>query len=280
MAEKLLHKGQSVYAADGTYLGLLLQCDARFMVVGSRRWGPDHWIVPNEEVAAAAPDIVILRTIPAALHLETAEPWWPPSDHIGNADGVDVEPLRAGMAEVEDKSVGTRRHASGDPSSNADDPPRPPLPSPDDVIGLDRERIERLDAQVERLIAAEIEDLELGAACARPAGMAAGPRERAAFVRDALEPVPWPAETTPRPIASPPQRAGQVPAEPRVLTGAGAEASRTPETFELVLCAVGFSVVEAQAIATGGFRGLRTLHRAQGAPETVGPIPGSARVSK
>jgi hypothetical protein len=36
MAEKLLRKGQSVYAADGTYLGRLLHYDPRFMVSAPR----------------------------------------------------------------------------------------------------------------------------------------------------------------------------------------------------------------------------------------------------
>ncbi len=71
MAEKLLRKGQSVYAADGTYLGRMLQCDARFMVIGNSRWKPDHWIIPNEEVAAAADEVVILRGVPGALRPET-----------------------------------------------------------------------------------------------------------------------------------------------------------------------------------------------------------------
>ncbi len=257
MAEKLLRKGQRVYAADGTFLGRLLQCDARFMVIGRSRWKPDHWIIGNEEVAAFAADVVILRSVPSALRPETSERWWPTPDPLGNADGIDLEPLRAGMAELDDKDAGTSppwRAPAEDAAARAT-----PVPSADDARRLDRERRVRLDARTERLITAEVEDLELGAPSEVPPGLESA--HDAAFDVEPVDPVPARRERgAVRKIIAAPRV--EAPAKPRPpeLTPVGEDACRTPRTLERVLRGAGLSVAEAHAIAEDGFRGLAALH--------------------
>lgn len=262
MAEKLLRTGQAVYAADGTYLGRLLQCDARFMVIGKSRWRPDHWLVANEDVAATDHDAVILRTLPDSIRPETAEAWWPPSDRIGNANGVDLEPLRAGMAEMLDKSVGVVPL----PSPAGTSRPEPPLPSPEDVDRLDRERLDRIEAVIDRYIAAEIEDLEIDAACASPPGFEHCARYDTAFGLDRTgwieEQVRAGAQRSGPPggpgFVTPPP-APPVSTVPAPASTVGAEASRSAAALGRLLREQGFSAAEAEAIASGGFEALARL---------------------
>jgi hypothetical protein len=267
MAEKLLRRGQTIYAADGTYLGRMLQCDARFMVIGNSRWKPDHWIIPNEEVAAASGNAVILRSLPDAIRPEISELWWPPCDPIGNANGVDLEPLRAGMAEMEDKRVGTAETRPAGASvagrgSRAD----PPLPTPEDAYGLERERVARIDAQVDRYIAAEIEDFQIAAACATPSGFEHVARYDVAFALDATSWTHGNVETMPRALSSVSARRGEARSAP-ALSLVGNGASRNPRALERVLRKAGFSRLEAKAIVSGGFQALAAFReKAPAAP--------------
>jgi hypothetical protein len=78
----------------------------------------------------------------------------------GDERGVDVEPLRAGMAELDDPAVGR------EPESVRSLPPvrrraeTPAVSAPGAAS--------RLDEDVAHHLADEVEDFELGGACARP----------------------------------------------------------------------------------------------------------------
>ena len=246
--ENDVRRGQTVYAADGTYLGGVLQCDSRVVVIGRSRFTCDHVVVPVEEVAASASDVLILRDLPEAIRPETAEPWTLPPDASGNANGVDLEPLRAGMAEIEDEGVGTA------PASGRREAPRPAewnalLPSPEDVWRLDGERVARLDAEIDRCLAEEIEDFEIGAGCAPPASE----EPAQANVEDRR---PAPAEEIRKSEEPPPRRGGSA---PRRATRAAAKAARSSQAFERMVQGAGFSRAEARAIAAGGFAGLASF---------------------
>jgi hypothetical protein len=253
MMTPTVRKSQTVYAADGTCLGRVLQCDSHFVVIGRGRLTSDHIVVPLEEVAASGSDVLFLRALPSAVLPETAEPWTPPADASGNANGVDLEPLRVGMAEIEDKNVGI---APPPGESATDRPPAEerdaPLPSPDDVWRLDCERIARLDAEIDECLVEELEDFEIGAACAPPAG-----EEMAGPSRDLVERPPEPAATGEQREERPAPRVTVRPA--RTLTPAAMRALRSARRFEHVLRRAGFSRVEASAIAAGGFKALASL---------------------
>ena len=247
--ENHVRRGQTVYAADGTYLGGVLQCDSRFVVIGRSRFTSDHVVVPIEEVAASASDVLILRDLPGAIRPETAEPWAPPPDASGNANGVDLEPLRAGMAEIEDESFGIAA------ASGPGEAPRPAerdalLPSPEDVWRLDGERVARLDAEIDRCLAEEIEDFEIGAGCAPPAW-----EEPAQG--DVEDRRPRPAEEVRKGEEPPPRRGGL--SAPRRATRAATKAARSSQAFERMVQGAGFSRAEARAIAAGGFVGLSSF---------------------
>ncbi len=94
---------------------------------------------------------------------EAGELWSPRRDPLGTASGVDLEPLQGGMAEID-----RREHAVHEEPTEAAAGPvscawrwaagRPPRPEAHLAAG---------DEDVERLIEAEIDDYELGAACTR-----------------------------------------------------------------------------------------------------------------
>lgn len=165
MAVLLVDKGQAVYSADGAYVGRVLQCDASLVVVGESRWALDHYLLSRDDVAASNARIAILRMPRADVRPESSEPWIPPRDAEGRAAGVDQEPLRAGMAEVEDPRVGTE---ASPPAASA---PRPAWPR-----GAPAEaEAARPGADVGRRIEEELLDYELGGACAPPGAATAGP---------------------------------------------------------------------------------------------------------
>jgi hypothetical protein len=251
--ENIVRKGQTVYAADGTLLGGVLQCDSHFLVVGRSRWTSDHFVIPVEEVAASGSNLLILRALPEDMRPETAEPWTPAPDPSGNANGVDIEPLRAGMAEIEDAGAGIAASPEVDAAGEASTRraiPDPLLPSPEDARGLERERVARLDAEIDRHLVDELEDFELGAGCAPPAAEET--------------PRGTPAVSPPRPLA-PHVRRGEravrreVAGPAATLSPAAMKATRSTRAFERILRRSGFSPAEARAIATGGFDALVSL---------------------
>ncbi|MFL5300931.1 MAG: hypothetical protein ACJ79R_11385 [Anaeromyxobacteraceae bacterium] len=257
---KIVRKGQAVYAADGRRLGAVLQCDSSIMIIGQSRWASDHVVVPIEQVAASGPGLVILSAPMDSIRPETAEPWPLPRDPVGNANGVDIEPLRAGMAELEDERV-TAASPSGDAMGAPETErtrPDPPLPSPEDAWELERARMARVDADLERRIAEELEDFEIGAGCALPTAEEV-PRIGAGR------------ELADRPLPSRTRDASQADgghdrpggfAATRTLTRAATEAARGPRALEHFLRSAGFSRAEAKAIAVGGFHALASLvHR-------------------
>ena len=126
------------------------------------------------------------------------------------------------------------------------------LPSPDDVWRLDCERIARLDAEIDECLVEELEDFEIGAACAPPAG-----EEMAGPSRDLVERPPEPAATGEQREERPAPRVTVRPA--RTLTPAAMRALRSARRFEHVLRRAGFSRAEASAIAAGGFKALASL---------------------
>lgn len=258
---KIVRKGQAVYAADGQRIGAVLQCDSCIMIIGRSRWASDHVVVRIEQVAASGPDCVILSAAVGAVRPETAEPWPLPRDPVGNANGVDIEPLRAGMAEIEDERAGTAASPADDAVDAPDTGrarPDPPLPSPEHAWELERARMAREDAEVERRIAEELEDFENGAGCALPMGEEV-PRIGAG--RDIAD----------RPLSSRALDASQADgrhdraggfAATRALTRAATQAARGTRALEHFLRSAGFSRSEAKAIAVGGFHALASLvHR-------------------
>ncbi|HEX9288734.1 MAG TPA: hypothetical protein VF904_04345 [Anaeromyxobacteraceae bacterium] len=285
MAEKLQRSGAAVYAADGTYLGRQLQCDHSFMVIAKSWWRLDFFVVPLEEVAEVGAASVTLRCLADDVRPETADPWSPPPDPLGNANGVDLEPLRAGMAEFD----GT--HATASPEPRTSQPvtmsrPDPPLPSPEDIYGLDRERIARIDAQIDRYIAAELEDLLIAASCETPAGFQHVASYEAAFDLDATTHAHRPPAHRTRVVF--PVPAGDrgtrfqenVAPESRISSFVGDEAARDPQALERALRRAGFSLVEAEAIASGGYEALAALRSASppvaAAQQQAGSEPASA----
>lgn len=247
--ESIARRGQTVYAADGTHMGSVLQCDSRFIVIARSRWTSDHLVVALEEVAASGSDLLILRDLADALRPETAEPWTPAPDPSGNADGVDLEPLRAGMAEIEDRSAGitaARRAPAPAPEPDAH------LPTPDDAWELKRVRIARIDAEIDRCIGDELADFEIGAGCAPPTPEAGGARGPSEPVGRA--PPPRLQDVLRRAEAAPAS-----PGRPPTATRAATLAARSKRAFERALHRVGFSRLEAKAIAAGGFRTLSAL---------------------
>ncbi len=247
--ENIARRGQTVYAADGTHMGSVLQCDSRFIVIARSRWTSDHLVVAMEEVAASGSDLLILRDLADALRLETAEPWTPAPDRSGNADGVDLEPLRAGMAEIEDRSAGCAP-ARGTPAPAAE--PGAHLPTQEEAWELERARIARIDAEIDRCIGEELADFEMGAGCAPPTPEADGARPSEPVGR---APPPRLQDVLRRAEAA----ASALPGRPQTATRAGALAARSRRAFERALHRVGFSRLEAKAIAVGGFRTLSAL---------------------
>jgi hypothetical protein len=256
--QKIVRRGQAVYAGDGQHLGAVLQCDSRIMIIGRSRWASDHFVVPVEEVAASGPDLVILSALMDSVRPETAVPWSLPRDPVGNANGVDLEPLRAGMAEIEDERAGI---AASPPGDAVDAPearrarPDPPLPSPEDAWELERVRMARVEAEIDRRIAEELEDFEMGAGCALPMaeeGSRLGARRE-------LAGRPSPSHALDASQADRGHvRSGGVAAAPTV-TRAAMEAARGTRSLERSLRSAGFSRAEAKAIAVGGFHALASL---------------------
>jgi hypothetical protein len=255
--ESIVRKGQTVYAADGTYLGGVLQFDSSFIVVGRSRWTSDHVIIPVEEVAASESNLLILRDLPDAVRSETAEPWSPPPDPSGNANGVDIEPLRAGMAELEDRCVGIARIPEAGAEARASIRGAEGdalLPSPEDARALTRERIAKLDSEVDRCILEELEDFAIGSACASPAS------EEAAGTDATRETV----TLSPRSRSLHVQPSDEVPARASArarppITRAATKAAQSRRALERIVQSSGFSRAEAQAIAAGGFAALVAL---------------------
>jgi hypothetical protein len=173
---------------------------------------------------------------------------------------VDIEPLRAGMAEIEDERAGTAASPRGDAVDAPETErarPDPPLPSPEDAWELERARMERVDAEIEQRIAGELEDFEIGAGCALPMAEEA-PRIGAGH------------ELADRPLLSRALDASPAGSHVRpggfvatwTLTPAATETARGTRALEHFLRSAGFSRAEAKAIAVGGFHALASLvHR-------------------
>jgi hypothetical protein len=255
---KSVRRGQAVHAADGRRLGAVLQCDSRFMIIGRSRWASDHVVVPIELIAASGPDLVIRSAPMDSVWPETAEPWPLLRDPVGNANGVDIEPLRAGMAEIDDERAGTVAGAPGDAVDTTETErarPDPPLPSPEDAWELERARMARVDAEIERRIAGEVEDFENGAGCALP--MAEEAPRLGAGHEGADRPLRSRALDAARAGGSHVRPGGFAATWP--LTRAATAAARGTRALEHRLRSAGFSRAEAKAIAVGGFHALASL---------------------
>lgn len=255
--------GITVYAADRTYLGRLLRRDDRFLVVATSWWRLDFLVVPYEEVAAVRRSTLVLRCLADGVRLETAEPWSPPPDPLGNANGVDVEPLRAGMAEFDGKQV------DASPKPRVSPPlvmsrPEPPLPSPDDIHRLDRERIERIDAQIDRYIAAELEDLLIAASCETPPGFEHAASYETAFGVNASAAAHRHPDREARIVVAVPAGDGGARVQEevgpdRIFSFVGDAVARDPNALEQILRSAGLSALEAEAIVSGGYGALAAL---------------------
>jgi AhpD family alkylhydroperoxidase len=184
--------GQIVYASDGARLGRVSHChDSGFVIAKGVVFAKDYPVF-YDEVLTAEGGVVQLRFASSALLCEEeAEPWDPPRDPVGTAGGVDLEPLRAGMAEIDQEQERLRATEQGqDEGSGRRDrgwavlarlaralrggePPRPAraAAAPADV---GRPWASAM-AEIERRIAEEVEDFEQEAGCA-----ARGEEERCA----------------------------------------------------------------------------------------------------
>ena len=281
MAEKLQRNGAAVYAADGTYLGRQLQCDHGCMVIAKSWWRLDFFIVPVEDIAEVGEGSLTLRCLANDVRPETADPWSPPPDPLGNANGVDLEPLRAGMAELDGTHAARLEPRISQPVTMPR--PEPPLPSPEDIYGLDRERIARIDAQTERYIAAELEDLLIAASCEIPIGFQHVASYETAFDVDATARLPAHRARVVFPVSAGERSASsQEDVQPKSRTSSfvGDEAARDSAALARALRRAGFSLVEAEAIASGGYEALAALRSASppvaAARQQSGSEPASA----
>lgn len=179
-----VHPGQTVYAADGARLGRVLQCHESGFVVERGIVFAQDYPVFWDEVLTADGEVVRLRFPACALlREEDAEPWDPPRDPEGTAGGVDLEPLRAGMAEVDEDqarlaaapagvappprrtgwaALARLARALGWPAATPAPAPRgaeAPSPAPPWVAAVE---------ELERRIAAEVQDFEQEGGCADP----------------------------------------------------------------------------------------------------------------
>ena len=178
--------GQNVYAADGARLGRVSHChDSGFVVVKGLVFAKGYPVF-YDEVLHVDGDAVRLRfTADAFLSEEESEPWDPPRDPVGSAGGTDLEPLRAGMAEVDEVqerlragdggTVATIAHRAGGWAvwARLARPQRGDQPVPPRVVarivqaGLDEHAPRATAAELGHRIAEEVEDYEQEAGCAR-----------------------------------------------------------------------------------------------------------------
>src|SRR6266568_2960516 len=152
-------QGQIVYGSDGVRLGRVFHCDDFGFVVGKGIVFREDCPVFYDEVLSAEGDEVRLRFPSSALvREEDAEPWDPPRDPVGSAGGVDLEPLRAGMAEIDEVQERLLAIEAGLVEAVA-------RAAQADELGEHALRASAI-AELEHRIAEEVEDYERGAACA------------------------------------------------------------------------------------------------------------------
>jgi len=109
-----VRRGQVVYGCDGVRLGRVFHCDVTGFVVEKGIVFPEDYPVFYDEVLSADGDEVRLCVSSDALVREAeAEPWDPARDPEGTDSGIDLEPLRAGMAEVDEAQVRLRALEAG-----------------------------------------------------------------------------------------------------------------------------------------------------------------------
>jgi hypothetical protein len=184
-----VRKGQTVYGSDGVKLGRVSQCEDQGFLLESGRFFTEDYLVAYGDVAGTDGERVRLRIAAGALvREEDAEPWGTPPDPSGNANGADTEPLRAGMAEIDEKE-GNARPAIAPPKARyvarsgryraparARVAPRSSQAKSPEVQAME-------DAALEHQIEEEVVDYEHEAACGLPgppaqesAGGRGGPR--------------------------------------------------------------------------------------------------------
>lgn len=161
-----VRRGSPVLAADGERVGRVLRSGDAYLVIERGYCFSEHYFVRFEEIAAVEPGQVRLRVRGDALVPDTvSERWDPPCDPLGTDEGIDIEPLRAGMAEVDERQHGV---APADP--------RQPLFRHAASRELPRARTRPPDASVagggtpssEDAIEEEIADFERAGSCADP----------------------------------------------------------------------------------------------------------------
>ncbi len=179
-----VRRGQTAYDSEGKRLGRVIQCDQTGFFIEKGFVFPEDYRVEYDEVLAVEADEVRLRFPASALvPEEEADSWDPARDPVGTSSGTDLEPLRAGMAEIDEK----QGRAS---SSSAGDGEKPPARhgarawreaqarSDGSAEAAHRQlarpsarRPERApavsDGEVEKRIDEEVEDFERGAGCGR-----------------------------------------------------------------------------------------------------------------
>ena len=184
-------QGQIVYGSDGVRLGRVFHCDDfGFVVVKGIVFREDYPVFYDEVLSAEGDEVRLRFPSSALVREEDAEPWDPPRDPVGSAGGVDLEPLRAGMAEIDEvqerllaieaglveavarSSYGgwaawariARQLRGGEPANAA---PAVARAAHADELGEHALRGSAI-AELEHHIAEEVEDYERGAACASP----------------------------------------------------------------------------------------------------------------
>jgi AhpD family alkylhydroperoxidase len=116
------HRGQTAYDSAGIRLGRVIQCDESGFFIEKGLVFAEHYRVEYDEVASAEADQVRLRfTASELVPEEEADPWNPERDRVGTAGGTDIEPLRAGMAEIDEEQ---RRDRSSSAGGGKEPPPR------------------------------------------------------------------------------------------------------------------------------------------------------------
>ncbi|WP_235969384.1 carboxymuconolactone decarboxylase family protein [Anaeromyxobacter diazotrophicus] len=189
-----VRRGQVVYGSDGVHLGRVFHCEAAGFVVERGLVFAEDYPVFYDEVGTVEGEEVRLR-IPshALVREEEAERWDPPRDPVGSAGGTDLEPLRAGMAEVEEDLlhlsaleaglvVEVPRRGAGWAVRARLARPQPsgaPAGARGQAVPAGAEEAPRNAAaaamELERRIAEEVEDFEREGGCALPGAL--GERE-------------------------------------------------------------------------------------------------------
>jgi hypothetical protein len=164
---RTVRRGSPVLAADGERVGRVLRSSEQYLVVVRGHCFAEHYFVRGDQVAGIEHQRVRLCVRADALQPDTdSEAWDPPLDPLGTDDGVDIEPLRAGMAEVDarQRSVPVTvqrpplvRHATASDLPRARSRPPEVAAAPGATPG-----------STEAAIDAEIADLERAGSCADP----------------------------------------------------------------------------------------------------------------